>query len=66
MAHHLEALALSLSPAEQLALLERVIALGDQKQRVRREDLPSLLRDAALERLGDRGEAGPAPLVARI
>lgn len=48
LAHHLEALALSLSPVEQRALLERVIALGDQKQRIRREDLPSLLHDAAL------------------
>jgi D-citramalate synthase len=65
LAHHLEALALSLSPIEQRVLLERVVALGDQKQRVRREDLPRLLHEGVLGPPGDRRETGPTPLDAR-
>jgi (R)-citramalate synthase len=41
--HHLRALGLELSAAQQAVLLERVVALGDEQRRVRRSDLPALI-----------------------
>jgi D-citramalate synthase len=41
--HHLRALGLELEPERLAALLALVVARGDQKRRVRREDLPLLL-----------------------
>jgi D-citramalate synthase len=55
LGHHLRELGVSLSPDERQALLERVVALGDQKERVRRADLEHwLLQDclAAAVRAG--------------
>ncbi|HVZ32467.1 MAG TPA: hypothetical protein VG963_08575 [Polyangiaceae bacterium] len=53
LAHHLNALGLDPSAAERRALLERVVALGDRKERVRGADLERWLasvRDDARER----------------
>jgi D-citramalate synthase len=45
LAHHLQALGVVLDPAEFDALLAAVVARGDKKQRIRREDLPRMQRE---------------------
>jgi (R)-citramalate synthase len=45
LAHHLQALGVALDPAEFDALLAAVVARGDEKQRIRREDLPRMQRE---------------------
>jgi D-citramalate synthase len=60
--HHLRALGSLLSPAAQARLLERVVALGDAKRAVRREDLAALAQEDELatqsEAAGGREKAG--------
>jgi (R)-citramalate synthase len=45
LAHHLRALGVALEPAALDALLAEVVARGDEKERIRREDLPRMLRE---------------------
>jgi (R)-citramalate synthase len=45
LAHHLQALGVALDPAAFDALLAAVVALGDKKQRIGREDLPRMQRE---------------------
>lgn len=51
--HHLSALGISLAPALKTDLLARVIALGDGKQPVRRQDLPALIAEVSGELSGE-------------
>jgi len=44
LAHHLRALEVALDPAAFDALLAAVVARGDEKQRIWREDLPCMMR----------------------
>lgn len=46
LSHHLRELGVDLSPEERQALLERVVARGDRKERVRRADLERWLAAA--------------------
>jgi (R)-citramalate synthase len=46
--HHLRALGISLGEAARSELLERVVALGDQKRVLKRDDLARLLREVAV------------------
>jgi D-citramalate synthase len=59
--HHLSALGLALDPERLSALLAVVVARGDQKRRVRREDLPELIRGLDTPRAAERGRAAPRP-----
>jgi D-citramalate synthase len=45
LAHHLRALGVALQPAALDALLAAVVARGDEKERIGREDLPCMLRE---------------------
>jgi (R)-citramalate synthase len=68
LAHHLKALGLELGPELEAALLERVVALGDRKERVRGDDIPRLVeglraeaeRGAGAETCGSAREGVPS------
>lgn len=52
LVHHLRALGVELAPAAFDALLAAVVARGDEKQRIRCEDLPRMLRELDAHRQG--------------
>jgi (R)-citramalate synthase len=58
--HHLSALGLVLEPERLAALLAVVVARGDRKCRVLREDLPELIRGLDTPRAAKRGRAAPS------
>jgi D-citramalate synthase len=67
--HHLRALGILLSPAAQARLLARVVALGDAKRAVRREDLATLVQEDAPPTEGDASggsEKASAPSTATL
>jgi D-citramalate synthase len=57
--HHLSALGLALDPRRLAALLAVVVARGDQKRRVRREDLVELIRGLDAPSAPESGRARP-------
>lgn len=59
LAHHLRALGASPEPAAFDALLAAVVARGDQKRRVRREDLPRMLRELCQPQAAERESPEP-------
>jgi (R)-citramalate synthase len=58
LAHHLSARGLEISPTRLEALLQRVVALGERKQRVRGDDLPTLLANLEAEEGAPPAQAG--------
>jgi (R)-citramalate synthase len=67
--HHLRALGIQLSPAAQARLLERVVALGDAKRAVCREDLAALAQEDELPTQSEAAggsEKGSSPLAAAL